>query len=93
MRFEFKLRIGPLAIEASDWDNFVPFQITVWRYRPDGGGFSVCNIRWNKFKWHGWVEKNPIRFTCNPRIVDAYRDVATGKIVLKDDNWQDVIDG
>lgn len=85
MRFEFKLRIGTVAIEASDWDNFVPFQLTVWRY--DGShGHSVCNLRWAKFSWHGWKDKAQIRFTCEPRIV-------TGRFILNEpeEEWDDII--
>lgn len=63
MKFEFKLRIGSLAIEIGDWDNFVPFQCTVWRYHPNGGSYSICNIRWNDFTWHGWKDKG-LRIEC-----------------------------
>lgn len=85
MRFEFKLRIGPLAVEASDYDYFVPFQITFWRYE-DNHGHSICNIRLWKFSWHGWEDKAQIRFTCEPRI-------ATGRLVLDEpeEEWSDII--
>lgn len=84
MRFEFKLRIGSLAIEASDYDYFVPFQITLWRY--DGSkGHSVCNVRWGHLNWHGWEDRAQIRFTCEPRVVN-------GRFVpAPEDEWDDIV--
>lgn len=84
MRVEFRLRIGPLSIEASDYDYFVPFQLTLWRYN-GSHGHSVCNLRWKSFTWHGWKDHAQIRFTCEPRIV-------TGRFVPDPkDEWDDIV--
>lgn len=84
MRFEFRLRVGSLAIEASDYGHFVPFQLTLWRYQ-GSGGHSVCNLRWNSFSWHGWRDRAQIQFTCTPRI---------GTVTFEpEDEWDEIING
>lgn len=84
MRFEFKLRIGSIAVEASDYDNFIPFQITVWRYN-GSHGHSVCSIGWKRFNWHGWKDKAQICFTCKPRVV-------SGRFVPDpEEEWDDIV--
>lgn len=84
MRFEFRLRVGSLAVELSDYGRFVPFQMTLWRYN-GSSGHSVCNLRWNSFQWHGWKDRAQIRFTCTPRLSTIRLE--------PEEEWDEIING